>query len=147
MTHHLNVKHVKKLKNYNLLVNNIYMKLVTNVKHTLSCSTFISFNWKSLPNNWYPEFPFLVWETTLYICSPFWVGIFIILKKKTTMLTVWCRHARSDWKSTEAFIVMIYYCPWHLRKTHFQTVNFIHILEIPTNNGANSWKIKNWKKE
>ena len=35
----------------------------------------------------------------------------------------------------------ICYCPWHLRITHFQTFYYVHIIEIPTNKGANSHKL------
>ena len=34
----------------------------------------------------------------LHDWSPFWVSIFITFNKKTTMFTVLCRHAHSDWK-------------------------------------------------
>ena len=39
----------------------------------------------------------------LHECSPFWVGICLTFKPKTTMFTVWCRHGSSDWQSTEAY--------------------------------------------
>ena len=40
----------------------------------------------------------------LHECSPFLVGIYMIFKKKTTMNTVYCRHAHSDWQSTETVL-------------------------------------------
>ena len=38
----------------------------------------------------------------------------------------------------------IYNCPQHLRKIYFQTVyyRYIHIIQIPTNKGVNSYKLK-----
>jgi len=36
-------------------------------------------------------------------------------------------------------------CLSHLRKTQFQMFYYIHILEIPTNKGANSNKLNNSK--
>ena len=36
--------------------------------------------------------------------------------------------------------IYVYYCPWHLRNTQFQTFYYIHVVEIPTNKGANSYK-------
>ena len=36
----------------------------------------------------------------------------------------------------------INYCPCHLRKTHFQTVYYTHTIEIHTNKGAKSYKLK-----
>ena len=36
----------------------------------------------------------------------------------------------------------IYYCPWHLRKIQFKTFYYTHIIEIPTNKRANSYKLK-----
>ena len=52
---------------------------------------------------------FRLWENSVHVheCSPFWVGIFIIFKKKTTTFTVLCRHANSAWQSTEAFVYVI----------------------------------------
>ena len=54
-------------------------------------------------------FPLSVWRTTLYIYNalPFWVGIFIIFKKNTTMFTVLCTHGHSDWQSTDSFLYVI----------------------------------------
>ena len=43
----------------------------------------------------------------LHECSPFWVGIFVIVQKKTTMFTVLCRHVHSGWKNTKAFTYVI----------------------------------------
>jgi len=43
----------------------------------------------------------------------------------------------------------IYYCPWHLGKnqlpTSYYMYMYIHIIEIPTNKGANSYILKIWK--
>ena len=36
----------------------------------------------------------------------------------------------------------MYYCPWQLRKTQFQTFYYIHIIEIPTIKGANCYNFK-----
>ena len=80
-------------------------------------------------------------------CSPFWVGIFIIFEKKTTIITVWCRHTLYDWQSSQAFLYVIgksniklkwtYYCPWYSRKTQFSNCAIRNI-----NKGANSYKLE-----
>jgi len=36
----------------------------------------------------------------------------------------------------------IHYCPWYQRKIQFQTFYYIHIIEIPTNKGVKSCKLK-----
>ena len=89
----------------------------------------------------------------LHECSPFWVGIFIILKKKTIMFTVSCRHAHYDWQSTQVYlfvnekanvmltwtyIIVLYILGKHNFKPFYYM--YIHIIEIPTNKGANSYK-------
>ena len=43
----------------------------------------------------------------LHECYPFWIGILLLLTKKTTMFIVLCRHAHSDWQSTETFLYVI----------------------------------------
>ena len=65
--------------------------------------------------------------------SPFWVGIFIILKKKTAMFTVWCRLANQwiisiimIWEILQYVNMDIHYCPWHLRKTHLQALYYTY---------------------
>ena len=42
----------------------------------------------------------------LHECSPFLVGIYVIFKKKTTMITVYCRHAHSDWQALKQFYML-----------------------------------------
>ena len=36
--------------------------------------------------------------------------------------------------------IEIYVCPLHERNTHFQSFYYMHIVEIPINKGANSYK-------
>ena len=44
----------------------------------------------------------------LHECSPFSVGIFLLpITKETAMFTVLCKHAHSDWQSTEVFPYVI----------------------------------------
>ena len=68
-----------------------------------------------------------------------------------TMITVLCRNKHSNWQSTEAFLYIIgksnIMLTWnyftvlcHLRKTQFQTLLLIHVVEIPTQKGEHSWK-------
>ena len=55
-------------------------------------------------------FPLFVIKTILYICTsalPFGQVFSLVLTKKTSMFTVLCRHAHSDWQSTEAFLYVI----------------------------------------
>ena len=62
------------------------------------------------------------------------------------MFTVYCRHAHSDWNSTAAFIYFIARSTIMLTWTYIIVLDiffyYIHIIEIPTNKGANSYKIK-----
>jgi len=96
----------------------------------------------------------------LHECFPFWVGIFIIVKRKITMFTVWCRHAHTDCQSTKAFFICYrkvfymftwtynYHCPRYLRKTQFQTFStfcILYSIEIPKNKAENSCNLKNSK--
>ena len=57
-----------------------------------------------------PSFGFKDNSVHLLERSPFWVGIFIILTKKTTMFKVLCRNVHSDWQSIEAFLYVIGKC-------------------------------------
>ena len=105
-----------------------------------------------------PSFRLRVNSVHLHECSPFWVGIFIIFKKKTNMLTIhMCillskvlKHLYICYRKVYYYVNMeTYNCPWHLKKKQFQTVYYTHIIEIPTNKGANSYKliilkIRNW---
>jgi len=52
------------------------------------------------------------------------------------MFTVLCRHVHSDWQSTEAFLYV-------KGKSNIIVLDNLHIIEIPTNKGANSYKHKN----
>ena len=73
----------------------------------------------------------------LHECSPFYVCIFIISQKKTTMFTVWCRHAHSDWQITEVFLYVIrksnIMFPWTyiIVLDIYGKHNFKHIIGIP----------------
>ena len=64
------------------------------------------------------------------------------------MLTILCRHAHSDWQSTAAFLYVIgksVVCKQGtilLEKHTFKLFYYIHIVEIPTNKRANSYKLK-----
>ena len=89
----------------------------------------------------------------LYDCSPFWIGILIIVCKENyyvycLMLTcaVWLtKHWTSFicYKKVEYYVTRdIYYCHLQLRKTQFQTFNYIHIIEIPTNKEPNYYLSK-----
>ena len=59
--------------------------------------------------NFAPVAPFCLRDSYAHLheCIPILVGIFNILKKKTTMFTVWCRHAHSDWQSTKACLYVV----------------------------------------
>ena len=125
------------------------------------CSTFIhkSVTYNTITNtiNTFRSniFPLLVWGTTLvhlHKCSPLWVAIFIILIKKTIMLTVWCRHAHSNWQRTETFLYIIgksnimltwtYLLVIGIKGKHnFKLFWYIPIKEIPTNKGENSYNL------
>ena len=71
-----------------------------------------------------------------------------------TMFTVLCRHAHSVWQITEAFLYVIeksdIMYTWTLillfltfkENTISKLFYYIHIIEIPTNKGANSYKLK-----
>ena len=53
----------------------------------------------------------------------------------------------SVWQSTEALLYVlgksdIILTQTHLRKTQFQMFYYKHIIEIPTNKGAHSYKLK-----
>ena len=68
--------------------------------------------------------------------------------KKTTMFTVWWRHAHSDWHWSICIGYRLVLCrhghiyyPWHLRKPQFKTIPNKQTKEIPTNKGANSHKL------
>ena len=72
------------------------------------------------------------------------------LTKKTIMLTILCRHAHSDWQSTEAFLYVIgksnimqtwkYICVLNIKGKHnFKHVYYIHIVETPIQKGEHSW--------
>jgi len=75
------------------------------------------------------------------------------------MFTVLCRHAHSDWQSTEAFLYVIgksnimltwkYIIVLDIKGKHnFQLFYYIYynqIVEKPTNKGANSYKHFNFK--
>ena len=79
----------------------------------------------------------------------FWVGIFIIFEKKTTMFTVLCRHVHSDWQSTAAFlyVIGIILCKYDIflafeGKHNFKPFTIYTFIEIPTNKRAKSYKLK-----
>jgi len=72
------------------------------------------------------------------------------------MLTVLRRHEHFDWQSTKAFLyvigksIIILTWTWTYiivldisEKTQFQTFYYIHVIEIPTNKGANSLRLQN----
>ena len=63
------------------------------------------------------------------------------------MFTVYCRHAHSDLKSTAAFLYFIERSTIMLTWTYIIVLDiffyYIHIIEIPTNKGANSYKNNN----
>ena len=71
------------------------------------------------------------------------------------MFAVLCRHAHSDWQSTESYYVIgksnIMQTWKHIialdikGKHNFKHFYYTHILEIPTNKGAKSNKLKHSK--
>ena len=98
-----------------------------------------------------------VWHSLIslkgQLCTFAWVlSLFVqvfslLLTKKTTIFTVLCRHAHSDWQSTEAFLYVIrksnimQTLSLTLKTKHnFKHFYYIHIVEIPTQKGEYSWK-------
>ena len=89
----------------------------------------------------------------MYICMnahPFGQVFSLPITQQSAMFTVTCGHAHSDWQITEAFIYVIgksyimltwkYKVVLDIKGKH--TVYHIHIVEIPTNKRANSYKFK-----
>ena len=64
------------------------------------------------------------------------------------MFTVLCRHAHSDWQSTEAFSMLLeslilwkYIIVLNIKgKNNFNLFHYKTVVEIPTQKGEHSWK-------
>ena len=83
------------------------------------------------------------------LCTFAWVlallGILfsLLLTKKTTMITVLCRHVHSDWCRTEAFLNVIGKSLTLKENTISNSFTiYIYIAEIPTNKRAKFYKLK-----
>ena len=88
------------------------------------------------------QFPLFVKGTTLFICmSAKW---FLLLTKKTAMITVLCRHAHYDWQIAFLYVIgksnMMLTWKYISGKHNFKHFNYIHVVEIPTQKGEHSWK-------
>ena len=77
------------------------------------------------------QLPLFIWGTTLYICMnalPFGDFFSLFFVKKNTTFTVLCKHTHFDWQITATFLYAISI--------------LLHVLEITSNKGTNSYKLK-----